>query len=297
MSRFRTILCPIDLSESSQVTFGYAESLARHLGASLTVQHVLEMCQYTCLDYAPPDCCDEFHRILAQRASKQLSDFIQESSANPIRPKQVVEWGSVPDSILALAEAGETDLVVMGTHGRRGVDRFLLGSVTERVIRKAHCPVMAVPMPQNAREAPGNDNGFFELNRILCCVDFSESCQRTLEYATSLAHEYGSDLVLVNVLEGINDPTEIEASVTTASNRLAELVPAEGFQSKYQGFVRIGKPYQQIIALSAEAQCDLVIVGERGGNISERNVLGSTTHRVIQLGHRPVLVVRGSAHA
>lgn len=293
----KRILCPVDFSETSRVSFGYAESLARHFGATLTVQYVLETRNHECLNFTPPDWYDDFERSIYERESKRLSEFVQQVSMKDVQPRQVIQWGLVPDSVLSLADADQMDLIVLGTHGRRGLDRFLLGSVTEQVIQKAHCQVMAINQNQPGREAQASEKGKSEPKRILCCVDFSENSQRTIDYALSLARAYSADLVVMNVLEDIGNPNTILDAVTMNANRLAELIPKEKPPLSLQNIVRIGAPDEQILAFSEEAHCDLVIVGGRGAHAINRTPLGSTVRRIIQFGHRPVLIVHGGHHA
>jgi nucleotide-binding universal stress UspA family protein len=198
------------------------------------------------------------------------------------------------DSILAYAEAQEVDLIVMGTHGRRGFDRLMLGSVTERVLRKASCPVLTVNNPLHDFIDSEKKPGPIHLSRILFCTDFSENSQRALDYAISLAAEYAAELTLLHVLEDSPDAANVQQAIARATEQLDKLIPREAHSAsgvKTRTIVRIGKAYQQIIQLALEAQTDLAIMAVRGRGALDLAVFGSTTHRVIQFGPCPVLVV------
>jgi nucleotide-binding universal stress UspA family protein len=208
-----------------------------------------------------------------------------------IQPERMVGQGMSADSILALAEAQEVDLIVMGTHGRRGFDRLMVGSVTERVLREAACPVLAVhrsPDSLSSRE----QQDLAHLNRILFCTDFSENSQRAFGRALSLTTEYNAELTLLHVLEDIPGGSSLEEATATAMEQLHKLIPPERPKAgTIKAMVRIGSPYQQIIQLALEARTDVVIMAVRGRGALNLAVFGSTTYRTIQLGPCPVLAV------
>jgi len=179
----------------------------------------------------------------------------------------------------------------MGTHGRRGFDRLMLGSVTEKVLRAAHCPVLAVRNPSRTFVASATARDAIKLRRILFCTDFSDYSNRALDYALSLAAEYNSELTFVHVLEDIPKSTRVEETAK-ANEDLDKLIPAQAKKSyRIATTVRIGRAYKEIIQLACEKDADLVIMAVRGHNALDLAVFGSTTYRVIQLGTCPVLAV------
>ena len=200
--------------------------------------------------------------------------------------------GIASDSILAFAEAQKTDVIVMGTHGRRGFDRLMLGSVTQRVMRKASCPVLAVHKPSHDFIIPDSQQDPIHLSRILFCTDFSENSRQALDYAISLTAEYNAELTLLHVLEDILVSANIEVTRAKATGLLDQLIPLEERKTgRIKTMVRIGKPYEQIIKSALEAQTDLVVMAVRGRGALDLAVFGSTTQRVLQLGPCPALVV------
>ena len=198
-----------------------------------------------------------------------------------------------PDAILSFAQAQKADGIVMGTHGQRGFDRLMLGSVTDRVMRKASCPVLVVGNPpRDLMATDEKGRRVHRLRQILFCTDFSENSERALNYATSATEEYDAELTLLHVLEGAPSPAKTEEALATATKQLNKLIPPEVRKRlKIKTAVRIGKPYQQIIELAEEAQIDLIAMAVHGRGALDLAVFGSTTYRVLQLGPCPVLAV------
>jgi nucleotide-binding universal stress UspA family protein len=198
----------------------------------------------------------------------------------------------VANVILDLAEAQAVSVIVMGTHGLRGIERVMLGSVTDKVLRKAHCPVLAVRKPVHDLAAQSGVPDVIRLQRILCGTDFPDQSELALEYAVSLATEYGGELTLLHVLEGVAGSADIQNEIAKAMESLEKRISPETRRNcKTKTVVRIGKPYQQIIELALESRTDLVIMGVRGRHALDIAAFGSTTYRVVQLGPSPVLVV------
>jgi nucleotide-binding universal stress UspA family protein len=274
------------------MAFRHALSLAQHYRARLFVQHVVELWRYPEADFTPARYYDEFRGHLLHQGEEELQRFVKNNADNEIQPERVVGRGIAADSILALAEAQRVDLIVMGTHGRRGFDRLMVGwSVTERVLRKVSCPVLAVHRPSPDFLSSREQQDPVHLNRILFCTDFSENSERALAYAISLTTEYNAELTLLHVLEDVpGGGSSIEAATATAMEQLEKLIPPEKPKAG-KITVRRGSPYQQIIQLALEARTDIVIMAVRGRGALNLAVFGSTTYRVIQLGPCPVLAV------
>jgi len=294
MLEIKFILCPIDFSEFSVTAYHHALSLADHYQAQLVAQHIVELWRHPSASFAASGgLYAEFRQALQESGMKQLQEFVKNHTHNEIQPELIVHEGIAPDSILSFAHAHKTDVIVMGTHGRRGYDRLMLGSVTDRVMRTAPCPVLAVSKPPHDSVAAGKERGHVHhLSRILFCADFSENSERALNYAISATAEYDAELTLLHVLEGVPSPAKTEEAIAAATERLDKLIPPEGRKNvKIKTAVRIGKPYWQIIQLALEAQIDLVTMGVRGRGALDLAVFGSTTYRVIQLGSCPVLAV------
>jgi nucleotide-binding universal stress UspA family protein len=290
----KLILCPIDFSEFSARAYDHALSLAEHYQAKLVAQHVVELWRYPSADFAASaGLYEEFCHALTENRRKQLQEFGKNHTHDGIQTELVVTQGMAPDSILSFAQTQKTDVIVMGTHGRRGYDRLMLGSVTDRVMHRAPCPVLAVSKPPHDSVVAGKQRDHVHhLSRILFCADFSEDSEHALNYAISATAEYDAELTLLHVLEGSPSPAKTEKAIAAAAKRLDRLIPTAGRKiRKIKTAVRIGEPYSQIIQLALEAQIDLVTMGVHGRGALDLAVFGSTTYRVMQLGPCPVLAV------
>jgi nucleotide-binding universal stress UspA family protein len=293
MLEIKTILCPVDFSEFSARAYRHALSLAEHYGARLIALNTVELYQFTYLAFAASaGLYDEFCKAAHENGKTHLHKFVETNNREGVNPELVVHQGIAPDYILQFAETQKADLIVMGTHGRRGYDRLMLGSVTDRVMRKSSCPVLAVcRSTHEAGSMNEHAKAPHRLTRILACTDFSASAKRALQYAVSGAEEYGAELTLLHVLEGVSNPSK--AKEAEAMAELEKLIPADlrtNLSTKM--VVRGGKPYQQIIQQAEETQADLVAIGVSGRGNLDVAVFGSTTYRVMQLGPCPVLAVR-----
>ena len=292
--KIKLILCPIDFSEFSISAYQHALSVAEHYEAKLVAQHIVELWRHPSLDFAASaGLYQESRQALRESGKEQLQDFVQKHTHDGFQPELLVQVGVAADSILSLAQSQEADVIIMGTHGRRGFDRLMLGSVTDRVMRRAPCPVLVASKPHDSAAAGKERGHVHHLSRILFCADFSENSERALRYAISATAEYDAELTLLHVLDRGPSPAKTEEATAAATEQLDKLIPPEERKSlKFKTAVRTGTPYAQIIQLALEAQIDLVTMGVRGRGAVDVAVFGSTTYRVMQLGPCPVLAVR-----
>ncbi len=293
--KLERILCPIDFSEFSARAYRYALSVAEHYGAKVVALHVVELWRYPSAGFAASAALyDEFCQAVCENGKERLREFVKNHTHNGIEPELVVHEGMAPDAILSCAQAQKADGIVMGTHGQRGFDRLMLGSVTDRVMRRASCPVLVVRNPPRDLMATDNEGRHVHrLRQILFCTDFSENSERALNYAISATEEYDAELTLLHVLEEVPSPAKTEKAIAAATEQLDKLIPPERRKSlKIKTAVRIGKPYRQIIQFAEEEQIDMVAMGVHGRGSLDLAVFGSTTYRVMQLGPCPVLAVR-----
>jgi nucleotide-binding universal stress UspA family protein len=293
MLELRHVLCPIDFSEFSVRAYRLALSVAQHHRAKLVAQHIVELWQYPSVSFAASATAyEEFSQALREKAKQQLQELVKNYTHDETQVECVVQQGIAADSILAFAEAEKTDLIVMGTHGRRGFDHLMLGSVTERVLRRGSRPVLAISRLSQDVITSGKQRDQVHLSRILFCTDFSESSERALNYAISLTADYDAELTLLHVLEHVPSSANLEEARAAATEQLDRLIPPAGRKAgKIRTTVLVGEPYQQIIQFARETQADLVTMAVRGRGALDLAVFGSTTYRVLQLGPCPVLAV------
>jgi nucleotide-binding universal stress UspA family protein len=289
--RIERILCPVDFSEASLKAYHHAQSIASHYGATLYAQYAVELWQYPSCDFAiSVNAYEEFRQALISKGEDALHQFVR--TCGGLQPECIVQESPAADAILSFAKARAISLIVLGTHGRRGFDRLMLGSVTERVLRHASCPVLAVRQkapdsgPRGATDAP------VQIRRILCGVDFSANSQRALEYALSAAKAYDAEVSILHVLDNIPDSADPAKETDAAVEKLEELLPpGVPCSAKTHLEVRLGKASQEILKFASEEKSDLIVTGVRGRNSLDLAVFGSTTYRVMQLGPVPVLTV------
>ena len=211
----------------------------------------------------------------------------------------VVREGNAAKEIVLLAEQLPADLLILGTHGRSGFERLFLGSVTEKVLRTAHTPVLTIPPPVTQ---PGGAL----YKTILCPLDFSDASIRALEYALSLAQEADARLILLHVVESLlagGGASEMErVSVAEfyqyleeeAAALLKSVVPEQArVWSRPEERVTRGRAYREILKIAKDEEVELIVMGVQGKGALTRLVFGSTTHHVIREAGCPVLTIRG----
>lgn len=288
------VLCPVDFSEFSRRALDHAIAMAKWYEARLTMLHVFV--NMGAVDLPPIVLEDaERERLLAEM--RRFACPPPDLSIDLL----IREAPDMHREILHQADALHSDLLVIGSHGRSGFERLLLGSVTEKVIRKATCPVMVVPRgaPDAARGGP------VRFSRVLCPIDFSETSLAALTYALSIAQEADARLTIVHAIEIppelAEDPLSptfnfdaIHAAARAARlQRLRELVPASArTYCTVETTVREGAAYDQILNVAAEQHSDVIVMGVHGRGAINLLVFGSNTVRVTRAATCPVLVVR-----
>jgi nucleotide-binding universal stress UspA family protein len=204
MIEISRILCPVDYSEPSALALRTAMMLARWYGAEVLVPHVVALA----LPAVPFAAATPVVLTPEQRAQvdAQLRQFIDAAEPDGVEVTTAVLEGPAVSEVLRQAEDWPADLVVMGTHGRSGFDYLLMGSVTERLLRKADVPVLTV----RAGVDPPGTSPPAPFRRILCPVDYSPASLNALRYALSLVQESGGRLTLLHVMEWPVDLSALE---------------------------------------------------------------------------------------
>lgn len=297
------ILCPVDFSEFSRHAFDHAAQLAMWYGASLTVQHVVRLRPAADAPAATLGMDVVTVGLLPEERAgllDALRGFTGQMPSGVPLELRVDEAAALHRGVLDLAGEMSADLIVLGSHGRSGFERILLGSVAERVVRAARCPVLVVPR----RAADTAPDGPVRFRTILCAVDFSEGSLRALEHAMTLAEESDAVLRVVHVIER---PPELDEVPRTADfdvdrvraeaeaealRRLRALVP-EAVKAYCTVETRVleGAAHHEILRDADAAHADLVVMGVQGRGALDVLVFGSNTARVTRGASCPVLVV------
>ena len=302
MVSINRILCPVDFSEYSRHAFNRAVAVARNYLATISVLHVLPVpSAVPAIPYGPEGPGPlGLYGMDRREALAELSRFLGLGTVDVPVESVVVEAPAIPKEVLAQTQRLGVDLVVMGTHGRSGFDRLMLGSVAETVLRNARKPVLTVPPHVHEHVSRGRD----PFERILYATDFSPGSGDALRYAASLAEHGQARLTLMHVVEPIpigNDPmvgTSFDVSgyhaalEHSARERLRSVVPESvRFGCETEDVIVTGRPYVEILRVAAERAIDLVVVGVHGRNALDRLVFGSTTEHLIRRAACPVLTV------
>jgi nucleotide-binding universal stress UspA family protein len=300
MMRSSHVLCPLDLSAHSRRTFDRAASIAALDGGSVTVLYVSPTPSLAAMPYVGPDGLAPFPYPEVDRA-KVMADMnavlgLPRDVGVPVAI-EIVEAPSVHREILGQAARLQADIIVMGTHGRSGVERLLLGSVAEKVLRTAPIPVVTVPGAAAPRA------GF---RRIVCGVDFSEWSGDGLEYAAAFAATSGAALTVVHVVEAppvaadpmvgvvLEAPDYREALVRGSTRHLREYVAAHvDGSAPVKRLITQGRAAAEILQTASDEDADLIVLGIRGRNAVDRFVFGSTADHVVRQASCAVLTVRG----
>ena len=148
------ILVPVDLSEGSLGLIQYAIQLARPFNAEIEVIHAWEPPQYVAPDLlvaAPGWSSASLEQVAVEAASKELNELVAKVKETPRPIKHRVVVGEAASTVLRIAEEGKHELIIMGTHGRRGLPRLLLGSVAQKLVARAHCPVLTVHLYEQGK--------------------------------------------------------------------------------------------------------------------------------------------------
>lgn len=297
MLHIAQVLCPVDFSDFSQHVLDHAAALARWYGARLTILHVFLTRPAVDLPPVPMTDAD------CQRLTADLRRLAAKVPVEVSMDLRITEAGDIHREILTQAEMVAADLLVLGTHGRSGFERLVLGSVAERVVRMAPCPTMIVP--RRAADAAPDEPVTFR--RILCPIDFSTASTRAVRFALSLVEEASAQLMLLHVIEM---PSELLAEPISAEidlDRVRAAASAEAVRQLHalaagprphctvKPLVREGPVYRAILDTAAERAADVIVMGVQGRGAVDLLVFGSNTARVMRGAACPVLVLPAEA--
>lgn len=304
MTGITRILVPTDFSATSNAAFGYAKALAERFDASLHLVHAFEdpftTAAFAAEMYAPLP--TTLRDTLVIDIEQRLAERLPAEDRARFRGTAEIVTGPTAKAIVEYSQSLGSDLIVMGTHGRGGMSHLLLGSVAERVVRTARCPVLTV------RE-PGEP-----IKRILVPTDFSDTADAALTYARLLAARYGASLQLLHVLDDpfVTEGLAAEAYMTEApvlrsallreaQNRLAQRVVPLRRGGEFEGSpgvtrvdaeVLFGHGAKTIAEYALDRGANLIVMGTHGRTGVAHLLLGSVAERLVRHAPCPVLTVR-----
>jgi nucleotide-binding universal stress UspA family protein len=286
--RFQNILFATDFSPAAAQAIPYVKKIAKHCDADLVTLYI-----------RPPvvnPMVEPGTWPIGIEAAQAQDDKHREELLNTfagIRTEVLIKQGDIQSSLNVAIAKNNTDLVVIGTRGRTGPGKLLLGSVAEEIFRTVLCPVLTVGPHSDAARVPDG-----EFREILYATDLSLESIGAAEYAVSLAQEFQSRLVILHVIPQPEAGDLVTAADVMASskNLLRKLVTPEAETwCKPEYFVERGDPAGKILEFARQRETDLIVLGIR----PEKGVPGAATHLPIATAHKivaratcPVLTVR-----
>ena len=297
MLPIRRILFPTDFSTASRSALDHALLWAELFEAELLLLHVLAL--RTADPFHPEHhfpAPEELEERLHQLAESEMAGLLAEHQDRQLNLRKTVRRApEIERGILDFAEAEGADLLIMGTHGRRGPAHLLMGSVTSEVLRRAHLPVLVVPS-RDARPAG-------RLRRVLAATDFSRPSLDAAATARDLAAATGSSLELFHVVPELEVPLPMNpGGLGTLATPVVDLIPAArealdriaagpGPEVAISTEVWQGPAAPSILNRASETDADLIVVATHGHSGLDRLLLGSIAEKVARLSTCPVLVV------
>ena len=286
----KNILLLTDFSEPSEAALPFAVAVAREFGATVHALHVLLPEPYV---YATPDALavaikaqEENAQAEIQRVEAQLTGVAHDVAV----VREVGVWPALEQGIAACG----ADLIVLGTHGRTGAQKLLLGSVAEEIFRRSRVPVLTIgPWARNGI------HGAAHFHNVLFATDFTPDSLAAVPYAVSFAQEYQARLTLLHVIRIRDSQAEFqerERSVANTMHELHELVPKDAeLWCRPETVVEYGETATRILEAAKERNADLIALGVRnaGGHLGAATHLDrSVAHKVVAHAHCAVLTVR-----
>jgi nucleotide-binding universal stress UspA family protein len=215
-------------------------------------------------------------------AETHLARYVGSRVGEALPVESLVVEGPPAAAILKTAQDRPAEWIVMGTHGYSGWHRFLLGSVTERVLQETDRPVLAVRNKKGAEEPSS-----LSIQQILCPVNYTEVALQALRQAVTIVERFSARLLVVYVVESPGEgPGEKEM------DRLCAWIPEEiRAQCQMKEVVRTGNAAEQILEVADSADCDMIVLGARHKRFRDTTVIGTTTMNVTRHAPCPVLTV------
>lgn len=294
--QMNTIFCATDFSKLAEEVVAYGIALSKEFNAKLVVCHVVDFPTVSMYGEAVSGPIEHQNRFM-EYARSEISRLIGDAA---IDSQAIVTLGNTTEEISRLVVEFNADLVITATHGRSGLKRFFLGSVTERLMRTLACPLLVLRGSEEGKEPTLQK---FPFKKILVGCDFSPDSDLAFKNSLSMAQEFESELHMVHVVEpsGYKDLFKMPAEsgdkfkqdlFDMIKGRLTSMVPVEALNwLSLHTHLLVGKPYEEIIRYAEINDIDLIALGIRGHGMVEDLLVGSTTDRVIRRAPCPVLSI------
>ena len=294
----KNILFATDFSEASEAALPYAAALSDRYTSQLHIVHVMSPAGYVVpFELAGAVTIESMHQAALADAQERMDTIA--SHVKTIPHQTYVRAGELWDSLSDIIKKRDIDLLVLGTHGRTGIEKLVLGSKAEAILRQAQCPVLTVGPKISGRArlttVESETAPDIALRQIVYATDFSPESLAAAPFATSLAEEFQAKLTLLHVLGKYTETEQRPRTIDLALQRLERLVPEEaGFWCSPRPAVRLGPPADCILQEALDCRADLIVLGVRAaaGHLGAATHLPwATAHKVITQAHCPVLTI------
>lgn len=297
----RSVLLATDFSQSSQKALRHALAIARHYGSKFYLVHVVSSLGFTLVG---PDAVIAASDAAWRDARRLEDDLVQRGALAGLRHEVIVRQGEIWEELDKVITQEQVDLVVIGTHGRRGIGKLLLGSVAEQIFRHADCMVLTVG-PSSLPEAPIETHR--AIRPFLFATDFGPASLHALPFAISSANHFGAKLVLLHVASAVAVPegsrwyTAGDVMRMRENTRVAGLRRLEDLTShnreleiKPECRVEFGPPAEVISQVAESLNADAIIMGlHRSAHVGiASHMPWATAYEVVRNANCAVLTVR-----
>lgn len=291
MIHLKNILVPVDFSKPSQSALEYGLAIAGSFRAQVAVAHVVP--SMAAFGDSLPGGTADLDRLALDSARRTLQDFVTPLCRERTDVRTILKTGDIRNELLGIIDAEKMDLVVMGSHGRRNIERFILGSTTEHILRNVPVPILTVshaPAPAAIRS-------------IVYAADLSRSTEIGLRYTAALARALGARLKLVHAIDPLETgqwgiefagalPFDLGLIQEKAMDRLRSVMIAEHVTNiPCEAAVVTGISHSAIVTFAEESKADLLVLNLQSKGVLERVMLGATAERVVRTSHIPVLSI------
>lgn len=298
----KNVLFATDFSATSEAALPYATAICRRFGGTLHSAHILSdaslMLMTGGVDYVSMG-------TLYDDAHAEAKDKLDQLSARSegVSHRNYVRHGPVWSSLAGIIQENGIDLIVVGTHGRTGLGKLLLGSVAENILRHASCPVLTVgpkvsgrnklpALPAAGRELAPVD---LELRQIVFATNFAPNSALIARAAAALAQEFRARLTLLHVIEDYAELGSRPAPMDVGARRLQDLIPKNAaLQQTPDAVLEFGSASEQILKVASQRDADLIVLGARAATeVATTHLPWSTASEVVANAHCPVITIRG----
>lgn len=279
----KNILFTTDFSSSSLSALPHAVAIARRYGSKIFITHAVQPQPYPLVSPEAIAYLDQ----LTRGAEKHLAELSSSAMLKDVIHEVLIRHGEVTEVLGGLIKDYGIDLVITGTHGRRGVRRFLLGSVAEEIFRTSVCPVLTVG-PHVSSEVARE----MTLRHVLFATDLSQGSFSAMPYALSFALEYEARLTILHALP---HAPEIAADLTAKAleAEVERRLPADAKPwCEPKCTIQVGEPAHTILEVAKLLRADLIVFGVRPAATLATHRMGTVAYRVVTEAECPVLAVR-----